>query len=65
MGGTSLLSQWLRFCAPSTGGPGFDSWLETKSHMLQLPECHKSEPACCNKDHRFHVLGLRPSMAKY
>ena len=34
--GTSLVVQWLRFCASSGGGPGSIPGQGTRSHMLQL-----------------------------
>ena len=33
--GTSLVVQWLRFCAPNAGGLGLIPGQETKSCMLQ------------------------------
>ena len=36
MGGTSLVREGLRFCAPSAGGQGSGLVLETRSHTLQL-----------------------------
>ena len=34
--GTSLVVQWLRLCAPSTGGPGSIPGQETRVCMPQL-----------------------------
>ena len=34
--GTSLMVQWLRFCAPNEGGPGLILGQGTRSHMRQL-----------------------------
>ena len=34
--GTSLVVQWLRFCAPQAGGLGLIPGQETRSHMPQL-----------------------------
>lgn len=34
--GTSLVVQWLKFCAPSAGGQGSIPGKETRSCMLQL-----------------------------
>ena len=34
--GTLLGVQWLRFCAPNTGGPGSILGQGTTSHMAQL-----------------------------
>ena len=40
-GGTSLVVQWLRLCAPNAGGPGLIPGQGTRSHMLQLRvQCH-------------------------
>ena len=48
---TSLVVQWLRFCAPSAGGLGSVPGGGTRS-------------TCHNKDRRSHVPQLRPSAAK-
>ena len=34
--GTSLVVQWLRFCAPNAGVPGLIPGQGTRSHILQL-----------------------------
>ena len=34
--GTSLMVQWLRSCAPNTGGTGLMPGPRTRSHMPQL-----------------------------
>ena len=40
--GTSLMVQWLRFCAPKTGGTGLIPGPGTRSHMPQLrPRANK------------------------
>ena len=33
---TFLMVQWLRLCAPSTGGPGLIPGQGTRPHMVQL-----------------------------
>ena len=33
VGGTSLVVQWIRLCAPSAGGPGSIPGQGTRSHM--------------------------------
>ena len=33
---TFLVVQWLRLCAPSTGGPGLIPGQGTRPHMVQL-----------------------------
>ena len=43
-GGTSLVAQWLRLCAPNAGGPGSTPGQGTRSHM----HASTKEPACCN-----------------
>ena len=37
--GTSLVVQWLRFCAPNAGGLGLIPGQGTRFHMLQLRSC--------------------------
>ena len=49
-GGTSLVVQWLRLCAPNAGGPGSIPGQGTRSHKQQL--------------RRSHMLQLRPVAAK-
>ncbi|TEA31331.1 hypothetical protein DBR06_SOUSAS710105, partial [Sousa chinensis] len=54
----SLVGQWLKFHAPSVGGPGSIPGKGTRSHMQQLrvhmPQLKilhtttKKIPACCN-----------------
>ena len=57
--GTSLVVQGLRLCAPNAGGLGFNPWLGTGSHMLQLrvhilqleilqATTKTDNPMCCN-----------------
>ena len=48
--GTSLMVQWLRLQAPSTGGPGLIPGRGTRSHVSQLRVC---------------MLQLRPGAAKW
>ena len=40
MSGPSLVVQWLRLCAASTGGPGSIPGQGTRSHMPQLKIPH-------------------------
>ena len=55
--GNSEVVQWLRFCAPSTGGLGLIPGQGTRSHMLQMSFLMVQLK-------RFHILQLRPSAAK-
>ena len=55
---TSLVIQWLRFCPPNAGGPGWTPVQGTRSHMLQLdPECYENQ--------RSRGPQLRPVTTKY
>ena len=65
-GGTSLVVQWLRLCAPNAAGPGSIPGQGTRSHMPQLrvhmlqlkilcaatkdPACLNEDPACRDYD---------------
>ena len=49
--GTSLVAQWLRFCAPSAGGLGLIPGQRIRSHMhATTKSLHATtkEAACCN-----------------
>ena len=51
LGGTSLVVQWLRLCAPNAGGLGSISGRGTRSHMHATTKgvyAATKEPACCN-----------------
>ena len=51
--GSSLVAQWLRLCAPNTGGPGLIPGRGTRSHMhASTKSLHATtkEPACRNLD---------------
>ena len=61
--GTSLVVQWLRFWAPSAGGPGSISDQGTRSHGPQQKSSHNSKRNS-NEDGRSHMLQLRPSTTK-
>ena len=54
--GTSLVVQWLRLCAPNTGGPGLIPGRGTRSHKPQLSVFMLQRKLCEPK--------LRPNTAK-
>ena len=50
-GGTFLVAQWLRLCAPNAGGPGSIPGQGTRSHMHAATKslhATNKEPANCN-----------------
>ena len=51
--GTSLVTQWLRLCAPNAGGPDSLPGQGTRSHMHAATKSSNAttkDPACRNQD---------------
>ena len=63
--GTSVVVQWLIFCAPNAGGPGSIHVQGTRSRMLLLRVCmpQQKDSVYWNKKWRSCLPQLRPSTA--
>ena len=57
--GTSLVVQWLRFCAPNVAGSDMIPGQGTRSHIIQL-----KDTGCWNKDQISQVPQLKTKTAK-
>ena len=64
LGGTSLMVQWLRLCAPNTGALGLIPGQGARSHMPQLRPTI-GDKLCCglilSKSQWLHTAGMGPA----